>query len=86
MKPTENVEIDKLLQKASEMMKQKIQTRQVYNREIAKIVSHFIEEYPDLRYCQILSMLGISENGEDRFNEEPYDTYEKVCSRLEKGI
>jgi len=38
-----------------------------------------IEEYPDLRFCQILEMLNLNE---DKFYQESKDTYDDILVTL----
>lgn len=53
----------------------KINARQESNKEILAIITKMVEEYPDLRFGQILCMLDLDK---DRFNEESVDTLEVV--------
>lgn len=45
--------------------------RQLYNRAILKILSDYIEKYPDIRFGQMLYNLGVNPH----FNEESRETY-----------
>lgn len=52
--------------------------RHEYNLKIQKEVSKLINKYPELRYGQIMVILGIDNLD---FNEEPWVTYEKMRVR-----
>lgn len=45
--------------------------RQVYNRAILKLLSDYVEKYPDIRFGQMLYNLGVNPH----FNEESRETY-----------
>jgi len=49
--------------------------RKKYNLLIAWDLITIIIKYPDLRFCQILSDLGLDK---DRYNEEPDKTLESI--------
>jgi len=56
-----------------------ISNRQKYNICILKLVADMVKQYPDLRFHQILQILGIEKPGdEDLFNEESKVTFEKI--------
>jgi hypothetical protein len=46
-----------------------------YNLKIIRLLSAFIMEHPELRFCQILSIFKLDS---DNFNEEPDKTYERM--------
>lgn len=46
-----------------------------YNLKIIRLLSAFIMEHPELRFCQILSIFKLDS---DNFNEEPDKTYERL--------
>lgn len=54
--------------------------RQKYNKEIIKIIEILIEEYPDIRFNQLLCNLGL--NSGDRYDEEPIKTLEYINKNL----
>jgi len=68
------------------ILKNKIDRRQITNRQILDHVSNMIELYPDLRFHQILHSLSISTTkvvGDtvvivDQFNEESVDTLDRM--------
>lgn len=45
--------------------------RQVYNRAILKVLSDYVEKYPDIRFGQMLCNLDVNPH----FNEESRETY-----------
>ena len=56
-----------------------IETRQTCNEDILEILSDFVAAYPEMRFMQILSVLGLSfDEYNDRFYEESEETLEKV--------
>ena len=54
--------------------------RQVYNRAILKILSNYVEKYPDIRFGQMLCNLGIG----PVFNEESQEIYLKLNETINK--
>ena len=58
-------------------IKIKIENRQVANRELLKVLSEYVEKYPQQRFGQILVNYGFVTQG-DPFYEESVDTLEKV--------
>ena len=53
--------------------------RKYWNWKIIVLIWCLIYKYPDLRFCQILSILDLDR---DRFYEEPDETY----SKLKEGV
>lgn len=51
--------------------------RQDYNFKILDIIRAKAQEFPDMRFYQLLWLLGIS-NGEDQFYEESEITLNKI--------
>ena len=65
----------------------KVEDRQVYNLKIVKKLEEYIEKNPQMRFIQALWALGIitrdgNLNIEDKFYEEPDETYKKVMKEL----
>lgn len=54
--------------------------RQLYNRAILKILSDYVEKYPDIRFGQMLYNLGIG----PVFNEESQEIYLKLDETINK--
>ena len=60
-------------------IKKSIDNRKAANEDILEILSDFVSAYPEMRFMQILSVLGLSfDESNDRFYEESEDTLEKV--------
>ena len=58
--------------------------RQLYNRAILKILSDYIEKYPDIRFGQMLCNLGISSEAENNFYIESSKTYQDINTILKE--
>ena len=59
-----------------------IKNRQFYNKQIINKLSAFIDKYPDLRFGQLLIVLGCVEDSQSLFNEESKDTFKKIENTL----
>ena len=55
--------------------------RQENNRRIIEQITKIVDTYPDLRFCQILSILGLDT---DRFHEEPNVTLNRIGDTVKK--
>jgi len=64
----------------SEAIQIKIQQRQSANLEILKILNMIVERFPQLRFTQILTNLGLDK---DLFYEESVDTLNNLKKQLE---
>ena len=64
----------------SEAIQIKIQRRQSSNLEILKILNIIVERFPQLRFTQILTNLGLDK---DLFYEESVDTLNNIKKQLE---
>ena len=51
------------------------------NEKILELIGKFAKENPDLRFWQIMSILGYETNP-DKFYEESYDTYQQMISKI----
>ena len=58
-----------------ETIQSKIKKRQTANLEIISLLSNIVEKHPELRFCQILTILNLDK---DRFYEESVDTLEEL--------
>lgn len=58
--------------------------RQLYNRAILKILSDYVEKYPDTRFGQMLYNLGISSAAENNFYVESSKTYQDINTILKE--
>lgn len=56
--------------------------RQLYNRAILKILSDYVEKYPDIRFGKMLCNLGISGVAENNFYVESSKTYQAINTIL----
>ena len=65
----------------SEAIQTKIQQRQSANLEILKILNIIVERFPQLRFTQILTNLGLDK---DLFYEESVDTLDNIKKQLGK--
>ena len=63
----------------SEAIQIKIQRRQSSNLEILKILNIIVERFPQLRFTQILTNLGLDK---DLFYEESVDTLDNIKKQL----
>ena len=54
--------------------------RQLYNRVILKLLSNYVEKYPDIRFGQMLCNLGIK----TYFDEESRETYLNLSKTIDK--
>ena len=54
--------------------------RQLYNRAILKILSDYVEKYPDIRFGQMLCNLGVK----PYFDEESKETYCNLNETINK--
>lgn len=58
-------------------------SRQESNKEILKKLEYYIEQYPDMRFCQLLYMLDIID-GTDKFYEESNTTLVNLIYKQSK--
>lgn len=53
--------------------------RQIYNQKILDLITKYLSKYPCIRFNQLIYII----NGtKDYFNEEPWDTYERLKKAL----
>lgn len=64
-----------------EAIQSKIKKRQIANLEIVSLLSKIVEKHPELRFCQILTILNLDK---DRFYEESVDTFKELKKLAEK--
>ena len=64
-----------------EEIQSKIKKRQTANLEIISLLSNIVEKYPELRFCQILTILNLDK---DKFYEESVDTLKELQKLAEK--
>lgn len=70
-----------MMKNISEAIQIKIQRRQSSNLEILKILNIIVERFPQLRFTQILTNLGLDK---DLFYEESVDTLDNIKKQLGK--
>ena len=70
-----------MAENVSEAIQIKIQQRQSSNLEILKILNIIVERFPQLRFTQILTNLGLDK---DLFYEESVDTLDNIKKQLRK--
>lgn len=58
-----------------------IHKRQEYNRELIGIISDMVENYPQLRFGQILTILEVWKDDIDLFNAESFYTLKRVKAK-----
>ena len=58
-----------------EEIQSKIKKRQTANLEIISLLNNIVEKHPELRFCQILTILNLDK---DKFYEESVDTLEEL--------
>jgi hypothetical protein len=68
------------LKEVKKDIEKKMDTRQECNKEIVKILKEMVDNNAALRFCKILSILGLDH---DRFNEEPVDTLKSIREKLQ---
>lgn len=57
----------------------KLENRQAANKQILKIIEELVDNNSQLRFCQILAILGLDS---DRFMEESVDTLEAIKNKV----
>lgn len=57
----------------------KLENRQAANKQILKIIEELVNNNSQLRFCQILTILGLDD---DRFMEESVDTLEAIKNKV----
>lgn len=57
----------------------KLENRQAANKQILKIIEELVDNNSQLRFCQILTILGLDD---DRFMEESADTLEAIKNKV----
>lgn len=74
--------VERMLEKSNKELKEKISRRQEFNRKIVWTLWEIVEDFPDWRFGQILSNVGIAEYGRDVFYDESADTYAKMAQTM----
>ena len=71
--------LEKDLKKVDKEIEQKLKLRQKANKEILGIIENLVENNSQLRFCQILTILGLDN---DNFNEESVDTLTRIKEKV----
>lgn len=74
--------VDNILKK----QEQYIEERQDCNRELVKIINEMVEKHHELRFGQILCILGVYCNNIDFFNEESRVMLDRVELKLKNKM
>lgn len=53
--------------------------RQIYNQKILDIITNYLSKYSCIRFNQLMYIINETN---DYFNEEPWDTYERIKNKL----
>ncbi len=54
--------------------------RQIYNQKILDLITNYLSKYPCIRFNQLMYIINETN---DYFNEEPWDTYERLKKALQ---
>lgn len=53
--------------------------RQIYNQKILDLITKYLSKHPYIRFNQLMYIINETN---DYFNEEPWDTYERIKNKL----
>ena len=67
------------LKNVDKEIEQKLKLRQKANKEILNIIENIVNDNSQLRFCQILTILGLDN---DNFNEESVDTLARIKEKI----
>ena len=67
------------LKNVDKEIEQKLKLRQKANKEILNIIEKLVNDNSQLRFCQILTILGMDD---DKFMEESVDTLARIKEKL----
>lgn len=67
------------LKNVDKEIKNKLKLRQKANKEILNIIEKLVNDNSQLRFCQILTILGLDN---DKFMEEPVDTLARIKEKI----
>jgi hypothetical protein len=71
--------LEKDLKNVDKEIENKLKLRQKANKEILGIIEKLVNDNSQLRFCQILTILGLDN---DNFNEEPVDTLTRIKEKV----
>lgn len=72
----EKTDFRKMMAEIVEKHDKEVKERNEYNMKILDYIKNRLERYPEVRFCQLLYVLGLT--GKDNFAEEPTETYRKL--------
>jgi hypothetical protein len=52
--------------------------RQIYNQKILDLITNLLSKHPYIRFNQLMYIINETN---DYFNEEPWDTYERIKNK-----
>ena len=79
MAVTHDVRIKRNAMNIAKEIETKLDNRQAANKQILKIIEELVDNNSQLRFCQILTILGLDD---DRFMEESVDTLEAINNKV----
>ena len=79
MAVTHDVRIKRNAMNIAKEIETKLENRQAANKQILKIIEELVDNNSQLRFCQILTILGLDD---DRFMEESVDTLEAIKNKV----
>lgn len=79
MAVTHDVRVKRNAMNIAKEIETKLENRQAANKQILKIIEELVDNNSQLRFCQILTILGLDS---DRFMEESVDTLEAIKNKL----
>ena len=79
MAVTHDVRVKRNAMNIAKEIETKLENRQAANKQILKIIEELVDNNSQLRFCQILTILGLDT---DRFMEESVDTLEAIKNKV----
>ena len=79
MAVTHDVRVKRNAMNIAKEIETKLENRQAANKQILKIIDELVDNNSQLRFCQILTILGLDS---DRFMEESADTLEAIKNKV----
>ena len=79
MAVTHDVRVKRNAMNIAKEIETKLENRQAANKQILKIIEELVDNNSQLRFCQILTILGLDS---DRFMEESVDTLEAIKNKV----
>lgn len=79
MAVTHDVRVKRNAINVAKEIETKLENRQAANKQILKIIEELVDNNSQLRFCQILTILGLDS---DRFMKESADTLEAIKNKV----